>query len=160
MDGRSHLGSPADRAGRGVADVLALGIDVGTTNVKVALVAITADRATGHPAHGVRVLASAAAPTPGDAESLVAAVVRLVRSVCAGAPRPPAAVGIASMAETGVPLDVAGQPLCPLLRWDGRPGAAAADALGASLGRDAHFAATGVRLSPKVPLATWDRLRR
>jgi len=157
MDVRPH---PPPGAGRVDAGVLALGVDVGTTNVKVALVAIAGDSSTGDPAHGVRVLGSAAAPTPGDADALVAAVARLVRSVCADAPRPPAAVGIASMAETGVPLDATGRPLRPLLRWDGRRGAAAADALGATLGRDTHFAATGVRVSPKVPLATWAWLRR
>lgn len=147
---------PRDTRGHGQA-VLALGVDVGTTNTKVALVAISA----GEPGCGaVRVVTAAGAPTPDDASTLVATAVGLVRSVLADAPRPPDVVGLASMAETGVPIDADGEPLCPFLRWDGHRACAEAKALAADLGRDALFTTTGVRPSAKVPLATLAWLRR
>ncbi|NTW40971.1 MAG: carbohydrate kinase, partial [Cellulomonadaceae bacterium] len=100
-------------------------------------------------------LAVATEPTPAEADALVAAVVRLAAQVIARTGLRPAAVGIASMAETGVALDADGRPLTPLLRWDGHRAGTQADALAASLGRAELFAATGVRASAKVPLATW-----
>ena len=136
--------------------VLALGIDVGTTNSKVVLVAI--GPATDDPA--VRTVATAAAPTAAQPAGGVASLLVLVRSVLAAAGRPPDVVGIASMAETGVPLDDAGRPLRPWLRWDGHRGSADAAALAATLGSAALFDATGVRASAKVPLATWSWLQR
>ncbi|MFG1993064.1 L-fuculokinase [Actinoplanes sp. NPDC048988] len=72
---------------------------------------------------------------------------------------PPDVVGIASMAETGVPLDAAGEPLGPWLRWHEREAAAAAEALAGRLGREQLIAATGVRPSAKVPLAKLAWLR-
>ena len=127
-----------------------LGIDVGTTNTKVALVDVR-----GAVPRAIRV---AAAPTPPPAV-LGATVGGLVREVCAGAEREVAAVGIASMAETGVPLDPDRRPLGDWLRWDGRRAARQAAALARRLGPRELFAATGVRPSAKVPLATWLWLR-
>ncbi|GIG21230.1 hypothetical protein Cch01nite_19540 [Cellulomonas chitinilytica] len=121
----------------------ALGIDVGTTNVKVALV----DVADGH------VLGLAAAPTPSPAD-LPAVLAGLVTRALGHGPAPEA-VGIASMAETGVPLDPDGEPRGNWLRWDGHRAGAEAAALADRLGRADLFAATGVRASAKVPLATW-----
>ncbi len=129
-----------------------LGIDVGSTNIKVVLVRLD-------PAEGtVTEAAVRSAPTPPDADGLVRTVLDLVRSLPAGPP--PQAVGIASMAETGVALDRDGRPLTELLRWDGHRGEEDAARLAAEHGRDELFAATGVRPSAKVPLATWHRLRR
>lgn len=133
-----------------VAGPTTLGIDVGSTSTKVALVHLPggADDAPG-------VLATAAAPTPADADGLVATVLRLVRGVLARSPTPPAAVGVASMAESGVPLDRRDDALTPILRWDGARGGAQARRLGADLGAEAVYAATGVRLAAKTPLVTW-----
>jgi sugar (pentulose or hexulose) kinase len=134
---------------------LALGIDIGSTNTKVVLVDVpdAADRAP-------RDVASLSAPTPHDARALVATVARLIRTVLTDSTEPPLAVGIASMAETGVPLSADGEPLTHLLRWDGHSAGEDADALARVHGRQALFTATGVRPSAKVPLATWARLRR
>lgn len=121
----------------------ALGVDVGTTNTKVVLVDV--ERA--------RVLALAAAPTPA-AGGVDALVVDLVRQVVDRGPRP-GAVGVASMAETGVPVGPDGRPRGDWLRWDGHRADVEARALAQRLGRAALFAATGVRASAKVPLATW-----
>lgn len=137
--------------------VLALGVDVGSTSTKVTLVRVL-PASSGRPG-AVDVLATRAAPTPVRAADLMGAVVGLVAGVVAGAPGPPAAVGIASMAESGVPLDEHGEALTEILRWDGARGAAQARGLAASLGFDAVFAATGVRLAAKTPLATWAWLR-
>lgn len=126
----------------------ALGIDVGTTNSKVVLVEFT-------PAASVR--ARATAPTSA-ADAFGPALADLVRAVLADRPAPDA-VGIASMAETGVPLDADGAPLGDWLRWDGHRAGAEADELADRLGRDQLIAATGVRPSAKVPLATWAWLR-
>lgn len=125
----------------------ALGVDVGTTNTKVALVDVTAPR----------VLAVASAPTPAPADAATA-IAGLVARVLPAGPAP-AAVGIASMAETGVPLGPDGTPRGDWLRWDGHRAGAEADALAARIGRSALFAATGVRASAKIPLATWEWLR-
>lgn len=135
-------------------EVLGLGLDVGTTNTKAALVALW----PGTPGE-VRVLASTSAPTPDDAGALVGVTLTLIHTVLGGASRAPDVVGLASMAETGVPLDAGGQPLRPFLRWDGDRASAQARSLASDLGGDALFAATGVRPSAKVPLATWAWLR-
>lgn len=136
---------------------LALGIDIGSTNTKVVLVDAPDPTSTDRVPRDV---ASLSAPTPLEARSLVAEVTRLVRAVLADVPEPPLAVGIASMAETGVPLAADGEPLTHLLRWDGHGAGEDADALARVHGRQALFTATGVRPSAKVPLATWARLRR
>jgi sugar (pentulose or hexulose) kinase len=148
-----------------VSRLLGLGIDVGTTNTKVALVAAPESAADGT----VELLAVAAAPTPEPAaldrvlRELTVRALATARRSAGGAPtagaRPgpalvPQAVGVASMAETGVPLDAGGRPLGPWLRWDGRRAAAEAAALADRLGATALFEATGVRPSAKVPLAT------
>ena len=128
----------------------AVGIDIGSTNTKVALVA-------GAP---FAVLALASEPTPRHADRLLAGVRRMVAEVVAAAPHPPRAVGVASMAETGAPLGDADRPLCPLVRWDAdRPGGGAGELID-RYGAGTLFAATGVRPSPKVPLAVWAYLRR
>lgn len=131
--------------------VTALGVDVGSTNTKVVLAEV--DDGT------VVERSVASAPTPRDAPGLVAVVVSLAREALAGAAEPPAVIGVASMAETGVPLADDGTPLTDLLRWDGHRAGEQADALARDLGREALFAATGVRPSAKVPLATLAWLR-
>lgn len=151
-----------------VSRLLGLGIDVGTTNTKVALVAAPRSAADGT----VALLAVASAPTPGPA-ALDRVLRELTTRALAAAARSdapadgtgaaagtrarlgaPLAVGVASMAETGVPLDADGRPVGPWLRWDGRRAAAEAAALADRLGATALFGATGVRPSAKVPLAT------
>ncbi|MEE6295562.1 FGGY-family carbohydrate kinase [Georgenia wangjunii] len=128
-----------------------LGLDVGSTNVKAVLVEIDADG-------GVRDVASASVPTPAGAAALVTAALRLV-AAAVEAGGAPACVGVASMAETGVPLDGDGVPLGDLVRWDPRRAEDEAARLAAELGRGELFRATGVRPSGKAPLATWAYLR-
>ncbi|WP_291758951.1 FGGY family carbohydrate kinase [Cellulomonas sp. 73-145] len=131
------------------ASVRALGLDLGTTNTKAALVVVR-DGA-------VRVVATAWAATPAPAalEPVLAALVREVLRDGAA----PDAVGISSMAETGVPLDGDDRPLGDWLRWDGHRAEVQARRLAERLGAQELAAATGVRPSAKVPLATWAWLR-
>ena len=145
-----------------------LGIDVGSTNVKTVLVRVdpdvdpdvAPDAGPGARAGGrVTEVAVRVAATPAHPDALVRAVRDLVRDTLAGRPAP-LAVGIASMAETGAPLDAAGRPLTDLVRWDGRRGGDDAARLAERRGRAQLFAATGVRTSAKVPLVTWAWLRR
>lgn len=136
-------GSPRSRA-------VVLGIDVGSTNVKAALVAVDG---------GVTELAVCAAPTPSDGDRLVRTVIDLIRSVLVAAPGSPAAVGIASMAESGVPLGRDDRPLRPIVRWDGSDDTSSLEELAAAFGADTLYAATGVPALPKAPLAMWARLR-
>jgi xylulokinase len=87
-----------------------LGIDVGSTTTKASLVSVTGR---------VRELHIARTPTPGDVDGLLIAVARVVRECAERADDPIAAVGIASMAETGAPLGADGAALSPLIRWNG-----------------------------------------
>jgi sugar (pentulose or hexulose) kinase len=128
----------------GPSVVRTAGLDLGTSYVKA--VCVDLDPTSNRPA---RVRELRRASTPSDARELVDTALGLLRQVGGGGV---SAIGIASMAETGVPLDGRSEPLTPLLTWDAvRP-------LSARL-RDVDpgelFARTGVRLSPKVPLATW-----
>jgi xylulokinase len=129
--------------------LLGLGIDIGTTNTKVVLVDLDA------PSPLVRAGATAPTPEPADLRVTLSS---LISRVVAGSPAPEA-VGIASMAETGVPLGPAGEPFTGWLRWTDRRAGAAADSLARRLGRDRLIAATGVRPSAKAPLAKWAWLR-
>ncbi|WP_210508502.1 L-fuculokinase [Naasia sp. SYSU D00057] len=131
--------------------VVALGVDIGSTNLKASLVGI-GDTVTG--------LAVCTRPTPRDADELVRSAADLIRTVLVSAPEAPAAIGIASMAESGVPLGAGDLPLRAVLRWDGDDDPRDLDAILDGLGRDAVYAATGVPALPKAPLAQWARLRR
>jgi xylulokinase len=91
--------------------IRALGVDVGTTNTKVAVVEIAGPE--------IRELRVLRRPTAGDGDGIRTAVRGLVRDAVetlGGAPV--AAIGIASMAETGALLDADGRSLGGLLRWD------------------------------------------
>jgi xylulokinase len=140
---------------------LSLGIDVGTTNTKVALVSL------GGPAVRVRAVASAPTPAP---SALAPTLLALVRQVVEGEPAPQA-IGIASMAETGAALDESGAPIGDWVHWNAERPGVEAHALARRLGWAELVAATGVRPSPKVPLAmlawlrahrpgTWSAMRR
>ncbi|HEY3558236.1 MAG TPA: FGGY family carbohydrate kinase [Kribbella sp.] len=120
----------------------ALGVDIGTTNVKVCRV----------PDGAVR-----SARTPEDAEALQYAVLRMVAELSAG--RQIDAIGITAMAETGVPLDRELRPLTKLITWRDQPGVEQAERLATELGSVELYARTGLRLSPKLPVVTWRWLR-
>jgi xylulokinase len=94
-----------------------IGLDVGTTNTKAVVF---------RPERG-DVSAVAARPTPYtpetgptreiEPEALWATVAACLREVVAVTSGPIQAVGVASMAEAGVPLDAAGRPLYRIIPW-------------------------------------------
>lgn len=125
------------------APVLA-GVDVGTTNTKLGSYRLDGSR-----------LATWGFPTPGDAGDLVNAVLTGLASLAERVGQPPDAVGVASMAETGVTVDADLTPLHPLIGWQDPRGASAAERLRAEVGAAELFAITGVSLGTKTPLARW-----
>lgn len=124
------------------------GLDVGTTHTKAGLY-----RPDGTP------VAQRRATTPDEAGALRTTALRLLAECVTEAGAPPAALGIASMAETGVPLDAGGEPAGELIGWRDRRAVREADRLAATLDTEAFFAATGLRPSAKLPLARWIWLR-
>lgn len=90
---------------------LVLGLDIGSTTTKAALVAVSVE---------VSVVRVARTSTPTDVAELLAACAAVARECLTDAREPIAAIGIASMAESGTALDGDGRPLTPLLRWDRR----------------------------------------
>jgi xylulokinase len=125
------------------------GLDLGSTHLKAVCVDLEPGAAAPVTLRSLR-----RASTPPTAEDLVATALRLLDDVVADGGAV-AAIGIASMAETGAPLDEKDEPLTPLLRWDAtRPGDVV-DRLAERIAPAELFARTGVRLSTKVPLATW-----
>ena len=135
------------------ARVRAIGIDIGSTRTKVALVEIGAEVCE----RGIR-----SYPTPEDPVQLWSNIAESIRTLTDESDRPVAAIGIASMAESGVLLDTDRTPLGPIVRWDARPaGPATAPSLFESLStaeKTRLSVATGVPPTGKVPLATWHRL--
>lgn len=130
------------------APLAALGVDVGTTNTKVVLAVF------GDPVREERTLT---VPTPGTGAGLQAVVLTAIRDVVLDSPHPVAAIGVASMGETGCLTGPDGEPLGGLLRWaDGDT--STAERLAASAGADALYAATGVPAPAKSPLTHWLRL--
>jgi xylulokinase len=86
-----------------------------------------------------------------DADELVATAVAVVRE-CVDGVDDLAGVGVASMAESGVPLDAAGRPLAPIIGWSDRRSAEDAEAIAASVGVASLYATTGLRPDAKYSL--------
>ncbi|MEV0328401.1 FGGY family carbohydrate kinase [Micromonospora echinospora] len=127
---------------------LLAGVDIGTTHTKAGVY-----RPDGTP------VAQRQAATPSDADGLRDTALRLLAECVSAAPVPPLAVGVSSMAETGVPLDADGDPIGDLLHWRDRRAHREADQIGETVGRAPFFAATGLHPSAKLPLARWIWLR-
>lgn len=146
LDGMSGCGNVT-------SSVRAMGIDVGSTNVKAAIVALDGGR--------VRELAVVDRATAGlDAASLVDAALGAAADAMAACPGPLTVIGIASMAETGALVDASGRPDGPLIRWDRRGDTRARLALAEGLDAVELHARTGAPLVPKLPLLSWAELAR
>jgi xylulokinase len=138
-----------------------IGVDVGSTHIKVALVAPgsgvlhVARRATG--IHAVR--GGGAYHRPAEVLAAVNSAIAECVAAVHGKAGPPSAVGIASMAESGVPIDRRGLPVGDIMAWhDQRPERQAAW-LERRLGAAPLFARTGLRAEPKytLPKLLWLR---
>jgi sugar (pentulose or hexulose) kinase len=147
---------PSAGPGGGDLSALLLGIDVGTSACKAAVV----DAAGAELAHGQ-------APTPWQREgsgaeidpfALLDAALEAARAAIAKGPGGPiAGIGVTSMAETGVLLDGAGRPLAPAIAWYDPRGAEEASALAEAIGRRRFVRTTGLAV---LELCTAPKLRR
>jgi xylulokinase len=162
-----------------VATEYLIGLDVGSTHVKAVLVAPGSGPGSGvvhvarrdTPTHAVR--GGGAYHEPEElltaAESAIAECAAVAANGAGwgaergAAGRLPAgrvvAIGVASMAEAGVPLDSGGRPAGRIMAWfDPRP-APQAEWLERQIGAPALFARTGLRPEPKytLPKLLWLR---
>ena len=146
----------------GAAARTLIGVDIGSTSIKAALlvpgsgVLHVARRAT--ETHTVRGGGAYHRPS----EVLAAVNSAIVECVAHAGRRKPGAIGIASMSESGVPIDRRNQPVGEILAWyDPRPDRQAAW-LERQIGAAQLFARTGLRPEPKYTLAKvlWLREQR
>lgn len=131
-----------------VDETLVAGVDVGTSNVKAGVYRLDGTAVAQH-----------RTATPSGAAELRDTAVRLLARCVAEAPRQPVAVGVASMAETGVGLDADGDPVGPLLGWQDRRAARQAEQLAAAVGTAPFHRTTGLLPTAKLPVARWSWLR-
>lgn len=142
---------PMAECGNVTSFARALGLDIGSTHVKAAVVCLDS---------GLRELAVAQLPIAGlGGRGLIDAALEAARQALEAAGSRVAVVGIASMAETGALVDADGAP-GTLLRWDRADDAAARLDLARGIDRKALHSATGAPLVPKLPLLTWAALSR
>ena len=134
---------------------LLLGIDVGTSACKAALV----DREGVERAHGQSDTPWQRTPTGAEieCEALFEAAVGAAHAALAGAPDGRVrAIGVTSMAETGALLDGGGRPLAPAIAWHDARGDDEARRLAAELGAESFAESTGL---PATPLCSLAKLR-
>jgi sugar (pentulose or hexulose) kinase len=137
---------------------LLLGLDLGTTSCKAAVVD-----------HGGREVAHGRAPVPWERvptgaeiapERLVDAALAAAREALAAAPAGRVgALGVASFAETGVLLDHRGEPVAPAIAWHDSRGAEQAARLVAELGDERFSERTGLAPRPLCSLVKYRWLR-
>jgi gluconokinase len=124
MAARRDLESAADDGLAMTTDIarpLVLAVDVGTSSVRGAIYDARARRLEDTAAHQPHALgAGADGAAEGSAEELAACVERVIDAVLAaagGAPGPPAAVAVDTLATTTVGLDDGGKPVTPLYTY-------------------------------------------
>jgi sugar (pentulose or hexulose) kinase len=134
-----------------------LGLDVGTSAVKAAVL----DRDLREVGHGRAPTPWRRVPTGAELspdELLEAALAAAREALAAAGGAPVAAIGVASMAETGVLLDRSGRPAVPSIAWHDTRGEAEAARLEADLGH-AFGARVGLPPTPVCTLAKYRWMR-
>lgn len=134
---------------------LVLGLDVGTTSAKAAVV----DAGGAEVAHGQAPMPWRRVPTGAEIapDELLGAARAAAAGALAAAPAGRVVgVGVASMAETGVLLGRDGEPVVPSIAWHDSRGAEEARRLAADLGERRFNARTGL---PASALCTAAKLR-
>ena len=137
---------------------LLLGLDLGTTSCKAAVV--THDgREVAHGRARVR-WERVATGAEIDPELLFEAALGSAREALAAAPdEPVGAIGVASFAETGVLLDASGAPVAPSIAWHDSRGGVQAERLAAELGPERVAERTGLPPRPLGSLVKYRWLR-
>lgn len=134
---------------------LLLGIDVGTTSSKAAVVGVDGlELAHGRAPMRWRNVPTGAEADPDDFAS--AAIASATEALAAAPPGPVLAVGVASMAETGALLDRDGQVVAPAIAWHDSRGEEQAERLARDLGAERLAAHAGV---PPTPLPSISKYR-
>jgi sugar (pentulose or hexulose) kinase len=137
-----------------VSAELLLGLDLGTTSCKAALITPAGEEL----AHGRTRVAWELVPTGAEisAQGLLDAALAAAREALAAGPQGRVAgLGVASIAETGVLLDAAGAPVAPAIAWHDSRGEDEARRLGRELGRERFAARTGLRARALCTIAKY-----
>jgi sugar (pentulose or hexulose) kinase len=137
---------------------MVIGLDVGTTAVKAAVL----DRDGREVAVGRAPMPWRTVPTGAeiDPDALLAAAVSAAAEALDSSPDGPVAgIGIASMAETGVLVDSAGRPVAPAIAWHDSRGEAEAERMAADLGAEAFAARVGLPCTNLCTLAKYRWMR-
>ncbi len=135
-----------------------VGVDVGTTSCKAAVVEVDgAELARGSVRTPWRNVPTGAELDP--VELLEAALGAIHEALSAAPKARVAALGVTSMAETGVLLDAGGKPVVPAIAWHDRRGAREAALLVAELGAERFVERTGLPPSRLCSLAKLRWLR-
>jgi sugar (pentulose or hexulose) kinase len=137
---------------------LLLGLDVGTTSCKAAVVTPQGEEV----AHGQAPLRWTTVPTGAEIApaGFVACALAAAREALAAAPPGRvAALGVSSMAETGVLLDAGGAPVVASIAWHDSRGEEEAARLGDDLGHDRFAAQTGLSARALRTVAKYRWLR-
>jgi len=137
---------------------LLLGLDLGTTSCKAAVVTHGGREV----AHGRARIPWRRVPTGAEVhpERLFDAAQTAAAEALAAAPDGPVgAVGVASFAETGVLLDARDEPVVPAIAWHDARGAEQAERLAADLGAERFAERTGLPPRPMFSLVKYRWLR-
>ena len=135
-----------------------LGLDVGTTSCKAAVVTAAGEEV----AHGRAPTPWRTVPTGAeiDPEDLLESALSAAREALAAAPPGRiAGVGVASLAETGVLLDARGEPVTASIAWHDSRGEAQVAELVRELGGERFSATTGLATRPLCGLVKYRWLR-
>jgi len=133
---------------------LLLGLDVGTTSTKAAVIDLDGNEL----AHGRAPMTWTTVPTGAEIapEALLSCALEAAAAALAGC-GPVGAVGVSSMAETGILLDRRGRPVgAPAIAWHDSRGIDEAQRIADDLGRDRFAATTGL---PPTELCSLAKLR-
>lgn len=132
----------------GTLGTVTLGVDLGTTAVKVGVLAAGAGSVTVPKAHAAVPWTPTATGAEIDPKLLFDVVLGAVRDALSTSPGVTVdAIGIASFAESVVLLGHDGRPLAPLVAWHDTRGASEARQLGRQVGADDFSSRTGLPVS-------------
>jgi sugar (pentulose or hexulose) kinase len=141
-----------------MTEELLLGLDLGTTYAKAAVVTLDGrERAHGRAITPWRRVTTGAEMDPPD---LVRGAVAAARQALGRGPTGRVVgVGICSMAETGVLLDEAGDPVAPMIAWHDTRGDPEAEEIGEAIGAERFSERTGLPVSRLCTLSKYRWMR-